>query len=70
MNTDHPTIPASEAADLPTTGFAFPGALRDQLNAAILDGSKTSTTSLVVDYSVEDEPFPLAGRRAVILDSD
>ena len=65
-----PTIPAAEVADLPTTGFAFPGALRDQLNAAILDGSKTSTTSLVLEYRLEDEPFPEVGRRVVALDSE
>jgi uncharacterized protein YhfF len=70
MGASHPRIPASEAADLPTTGFAFPGALRDQLNAAILDGAKTSTTSLVLEYRLEDEPFPQAGRRVVFLDSD
>jgi uncharacterized protein YhfF len=70
--TKYPAITAAEIADLdlPTTGFAFPGPLRDRLNAAILDGSKTSTTSLVVDYRVADEPFPQAGRRAVILDSE
>ena len=68
--TEHPVISAAEAADLPTTGFAFPGPLRDQLNAAILDGSKTSTTSLVLEYRREDEPFPRVGRRVVALDSD
>jgi uncharacterized protein YhfF len=70
MSMGYPTIPASEAADLPTTGFAFPGALRDQLNAAILDGAKTSTTSLALEYRLDDEPFPEAGRRVVFLDSD
>ena len=65
-----PTISAAEAAALPTTGFAFPGPLRDQLNAAILDGSKTSTTSLVLEYRLDDEPFPEAGRQVAIRDSD
>jgi uncharacterized protein YhfF len=64
------TISAAEAADLPTTGFAFPGELRDQLNAAILDGSKTSTSSLVLEYRLNDEPFPETGRQVVIRDSD
>lgn len=64
------TISASEAAELPATQFAFPGPLRDQLNAAILDGIKTSTTSLVLEYQVFDEPFPEAGRRVAIRDSD
>ena len=68
--TDWPIVTAADVADLPTTGFAFPGALRDQLNAAILDGSKASTTSLVLEYRLEDEPFPEAGKRAVALGSD
>ncbi|WP_344657618.1 ASCH domain-containing protein [Catenulispora subtropica] len=58
-----------EAAGLPVTAFAFPGPLRDQLNAAILDGSKTSTTSLVLEYRLADEPFPEPGRRSVVIDS-
>ena len=67
---EHPTVSAAEVADLPTTGFGFPGALRDRLNAAILDGSKTSTTSLVLEYRLEGEPFPEVGRRVVALGSD
>ncbi|MEY9930127.1 uncharacterized protein YhfF [Catenulispora sp. GP43] len=63
-------IAESAVAGLPTTGFAFPGPLRDRLNAAILDGSKTSTTSLVLEYRRENEPFPEVGRRAVMLGSD
>ncbi|MFJ3714264.1 ASCH domain-containing protein [Streptomyces sp. NPDC090057] len=50
--------------------FGFPGALRDQLVAAILDGSKTSTTGLVVDYEHEAEPLPEVGSRSVVVDSD
>lgn len=50
--------------------FAFPGPLRDQLVAAILDGSKTSTTTLVVDYEHEGEPLPEVGSRSVVIDSD
>ncbi|MEV7189843.1 ASCH domain-containing protein [Kitasatospora sp. NPDC093102] len=55
---------------LPPTEFAFPGPLRDQLVAAILDGAKTSTTGLVADYEHEGEPLPLAGERSAVLDSD
>jgi uncharacterized protein YhfF len=58
-----------DITSLPTTGFAFPGPLRDQLNDAILAGAKTSTTGLVVDYQVEAEPFPAVGTRQVVLDS-
>lgn len=58
-----------DIAGIPTTGFAFPGALRDELNAAILAGAKTSTTALVVDHEVEGDPFPVVGGRHVVLDS-
>ena len=55
---------------LPKAEFAFPGPLRDQLVAAILDGSKTSTTGLVADYEHRGEQLPTAGARAVVIDSD
>lgn len=55
---------------LPRVEFAFPGPLRDQLVAAILDGSKTSTTGLAVEYERDGEPLPEAGQRSVVVDSD
>ncbi|MGW3653841.1 ASCH domain-containing protein [Streptomyces sp. NPDC000878] len=55
---------------LPKAEFAFPGPLRDRLVAAILDGSKTSTTELVVDYEHDGEPLPEVGSRSVVVDSD
>ncbi|WP_194087778.1 2-phospho-L-lactate transferase [Cryobacterium sp. TMB1-7] len=55
--------------DLPIAEFAFPGPLRDQLVAAILDGSKTSTTSTLIEYGIEDEPLPVIGSRQVVIDS-
>ncbi|MER5887644.1 ASCH domain-containing protein [Streptomyces sp. NPDC001941] len=71
MTADQPPAPsAEEIATLPTSLFAFPGPLRDQLVAAILDGSKTSTTGLVADYEHEGEPLPAVGERAVVVDSD
>jgi len=54
---------------LPKAEFAFPGPLRDRLVAAILDGSKTSTTLLVADYEHEGEPLPEVGTRSVVVDS-
>ncbi|MEU3730182.1 ASCH domain-containing protein [Streptomyces sp. NPDC033538] len=59
----------TDLASLPRAEFAFPGPLRDQLVAAILDGSKTSTTGLVVDYEHVGEALPEAGRREVVVDS-
>lgn len=55
--------------ELPIAEFAFPGPLRDQLVAAILDGRKTSTTSLLVEYQVEDEPLPQPGQSSRVIDS-
>lgn len=54
----------------PIVEFAFPGPLRDSLVAAIIDGTKTSTTSTLVEYSIEDEPLPVVGTRQTVVDSD
>ena len=56
--------------DLPVAEFAFPGPLRDQLVAAILDGSKTTTTGLANEYEREGEPLPEAGQYQAVIDSD
>jgi uncharacterized protein YhfF len=56
-------------ADLPVFEFAFPGPLRDKLVAAVLDGTKTATTGLLQDYDIDDEPLPVAGTRAAVVDS-
>jgi len=55
--------------DLPIAEFAFPGPLRDQLVGAILDGTKTTTTGLLVEYSREGSPLPRAGQRQAVVDS-
>jgi len=55
--------------DLPKAEFGFPGPLRDKLVAAILSGAKTSTTGLLADYQLEDEPLPEVGQRSVVVDS-
>ncbi|GAB3831460.1 ASCH domain-containing protein [Dactylosporangium cerinum] len=57
------------AADLPVFQFAFPGPLRDALVAAVLDGTKTTTTALAQDYELDGEPMPAAGDRAAVIDS-
>lgn len=56
-------------ADLPTFEFAFPGPLRDKLVAAVLEGTKTTTTGLLQDYEIEGEPLPVVGARAAVVDS-
>jgi uncharacterized protein YhfF len=58
-----------EAGRLGVGEFAFPGPLRDQLVAAILDGTKTTTTGLVDDYERDGEPMPRPGDREVVIDS-
>lgn len=55
--------------DLPIAEFGFPGPLRDRLVAAILDGTKTSTTALLADYEVDGDPLPQPGDRSVVVDS-
>ncbi len=55
--------------DLPLAEFAFPGPLRDQLVAAILAGTKISTSALVLFYERENEPLPTVGQLAAVVDS-
>jgi uncharacterized protein YhfF len=55
--------------ELPTIEFAFPGELRDRLIAAIKSGAKTSTSSLLREYQVEDQAIPVAGFRGAVIDS-
>ena len=57
------------AGDLPVVEFGFPGPLRDQLVAAVLAGSKTTTKGLVADYEHEGDPLPVPGERQVVIDS-
>ncbi|MFD4459447.1 ASCH domain-containing protein [Nocardia sp. NPDC058480] len=59
-----------DLARMPRAEFAFPGPLRDKLVAAILDGSKTSTTGLVVEYEHEGAALPEAGSHSVVIDSN
>ena len=56
--------------DLPPAEFAFPGALRDQLVAAILAGEKTSTSGLALWYDLEGEPLPEVGELSAVVDSE
>jgi uncharacterized protein YhfF len=59
----------ADSESLPREEFAFPGALRDRLVGAIMDGTKTSTTSLLEGYAREGEPLPTVGGRGVVIDS-
>jgi uncharacterized protein YhfF len=55
--------------ELPVMEFAFPGPLRDQLVAAVLAGTKTTTSGLVADYEHEGSPLPRPGLRQAVIDS-
>jgi len=56
---------------LPVCHFGFPGALRDQLVAAVLRGEKTATASLRLEYEPEGpDELPRPGMRSVVVDSD
>ena len=50
--------------------LAYPGPLRDQLVAAVMNGAKTSTSSLLVEYEHAGEPLPFEGQRRVLVDSE
>ena len=55
--------------NLPRLEFADPGPVRDQVVAAILAGTKTTTTGLVLAYERDREALPEAGQQFVVLDS-
>jgi uncharacterized protein YhfF len=57
-------------ADLPIAHFAFPGALRDRLIAAILAGRKTATTGLHEEHVRLHEAISRPGERSIAVDSD
>ena len=57
-------------SNLPIAYFAFPGPLRDQLVAAILDGTKTSTSTLAMEFELEGLPLPKPGDRSTVVDSN
>lgn len=54
---------------LPVCEFAFPGPLRDKLVSSVLNGSKTSTTSTLIEYGIGQEELPVAGLHEVVIDS-
>jgi uncharacterized protein YhfF len=49
--------------------LAFPGPLRDRLVAAVLAGTKTTTSGLVADYEHEGSPLPRPGLSQAVIDS-
>jgi len=49
--------------------LGFPGALRDRLVSAVLDQTKTATSSLLAEWEAEGEALPLPGERQTVVDS-
>jgi uncharacterized protein YhfF len=60
----------ADLVDLPASGFAFPGPLRDELTALALAGVKTTTAGLFAELEADGEALPQPGTREVLLDSD
>jgi uncharacterized protein YhfF len=55
--------------DLPRLEFADPGPVRDQVVAAIVAGTKTTTTGLALEYERSGTAVPQVGWQFVVLDS-
>ncbi|NMM99565.1 RNA-binding protein [Bifidobacterium sp. DSM 109958] len=56
--------------DLPKAEFMMPGPERDRLVGLILNGTKTATAAMLLDYEDCGEPLPQVGDRSVLVDSD
>lgn len=54
----------------PPFEFAVPGPIRDRLVASALAGTKTATTSLLVEYETDGDPLPAAGEVFTLVDSE
>jgi uncharacterized protein YhfF len=61
---------ADVIAGLPSEEYAFSGPLREALVTSMLDGSKTTTTSLLIQYELERSVLPVKGERGVVIDSE
>jgi uncharacterized protein YhfF len=46
-----------------------PGPMRDRLVEAVLEGQKTATSALRVQYEMDEEPLPVVGEERVMIDS-
>lgn len=55
---------------LPEAHYGEPGPLRDRLVAAVLNGEKTGTSALALEYQAAGESLPKVGDREAVIDSD
>ena len=60
----------ADYSDMPIAEFGFPGPLRDKLVTAIRNGTKTSTTSTLSEYTIGSEALPEVGERQIVIDTD
>ena len=68
---DVPRVPMrDDLASLETSGFAFPGSLRDELTALALAGTKTTTAGLFAELEAEGSSLAQPADREVLLDSE
>jgi uncharacterized protein YhfF len=65
---DAPDEP-DELLGYPAFGFVGPGPVREQLTAAVLDGRKTATSSLAIEYALDGDGLARPGERSVVYDS-
>ncbi|WP_152973558.1 ASCH domain-containing protein [Bifidobacterium aesculapii] len=65
-----PIRSTSDLANLPKSEFMMPEPERDRLVRLILDGTKTATAALLIDYTESADPLPRIGDRSVLMDSD
>jgi len=59
----------ADLAALPRWGFGDPGRVRDELTTLALAGTKTATTSLLVEYELDGEAIPDPGDLQLLIDS-
>ena len=56
---------------LQVVGFAHPRSdLRRELVSLVLEGNKTATAGLLVEYELDDEIIPTPGMREVLIDAE
>jgi uncharacterized protein YhfF len=63
-------VESDDLQSLPRWGFVDPGPLRDKLTSLALEGTKTATPGLLVEYELDGLRPPLPGERSVLLDSN
>ena len=69
MTAEHRPLTAEQVRTLPVMELGSPGEMRDRLVALVLDGVKTATAGLLVEWQLDAEPLPRPGDRWALVDS-